>query len=223
MLPQPSSDKITHYFSTYGLLIPLSICSKLKMKVDPKAFMTAMEDETSVYHQMCLAPLELMRNGIVLAQIKSYQVFIQKLIIDCYVKDAPTISEVEASGKEPPENARINQMKEEFLQHIETSKVLEQAHYNLIADSYGTLRRIVESNKGTLTSCPPKLKSSIDDFIDQGKCMETQLIGERFKWRERAIEVSDFMMKMGSGRIDDLQELEHRAELNFLQNFGESN
>ena len=74
---------------------------KLKIKVDPRDLIKAMQDDTSVYHVICLAPIQDMYNGIILAQIKSYQVFIQKRLIDGYVSSAPTISEVEASGQEP--------------------------------------------------------------------------------------------------------------------------
>ena len=216
-------NKMVKNFSTYGLLIPQSICSKLKIKVDPRDLIKAVQDDTSVYHVICLAPIQDMYNGIILAQIKSYQVFIQKRLIDGYVSSAPTISEVEASGQEPAENETMNLMKDDFLQHIEATKPIEQAHYDLIADSYGALRRYVATNKGQLKICTPKLRSTIDNFLEQGKILETQLIELRLKWREHAIEVSDYIMKMGSGRIDDLHDLEQRAELDFLQSFGESN
>ena len=211
--------------STYRLLIPQSVCSQLKIKVGPNELKAAMQDESSFYHVVCQAPIQLMINGIILAQIKTYQIFLQKRLIDCYVNTAPTVNEVEITGEDPPINESINEMKEQFLQHAESFKPLEQSHFNLIADTYGYLKKFIsahQNQQAQTKAFDADFKSKIDAFVAEGKILEAQLIQERLKWREHAIEISDTMMKMGSGRIDDIQELEQRAELAFLQSFGES-
>ena len=215
----------TSTISTYRLLIPQSVCSQLKIKVGPNELKAAMQDESSFYHVVCQAPIQLMINGIILAQIKTYQIFLQKRLIDCYVNTAPTVNEVEITGEDPPINESINEMKERFLQHAESFKPLEQSHFNLIADTYGYLKKFISAHQNQqeqTKAFDADFKSKINAFVTEGKILEAQLIKERLKWREHAIEISDTMMKMGSGRIDDIQELEQRAELAFFQSFGES-
>lgn len=211
--------------STYRLLIPQSVCSQLRIKVGPNELKAAMQDESSFYHVLCQAPIQVMVNGIILAQIKTYQIFLQKRLVDCYVNTAPTVNEVEITGEDLPISESINEMKEHFLQHAESFKPLEQIHFNLIADTYGYLKKFVSANQNQQAqkiAFNADFKSKINSFVAEGKMLEAQLLQERLKWREHAIEISDTMMKMGSGRIDDLQELEQRAELAFFQSFGES-
>lgn len=216
-----NSNEILKSNSTYSLLIPQSICSQLKIKVGPRELQKAMEDTSSIYHLICQAPIQDMINGIILAQVKSYQVFLQKRLIDCYVDTAPTVADVENTGEESPISDAIAEIKDRFLEHVEATKPLEQSHFNLVADTYGFLKKFVNANQGRLTSYDQAFKASVDNFVEQGKILEAQLLSERSNWREHAIEVADSMMKMSLGRIDELQDLEQRAELAFFQSFGE--
>jgi hypothetical protein len=220
-----SANAILKQFSTYTLLIPQSICSQLRIKISPKDLLVAMQDSHSIYQLICQAPLQNMINGVILAQIKTYQVFLQKRLIDCYVNAAPTATELENTGEEPAVSDNVTEIKDQFLKHVEDTKPIEQSHFNLVADTYGFLKKFVSAHQdaqGRFKAYGNDFKIKVDDFLAQGKILEAKLLEERINWREHAIEVSDAMMKMGTGRIDELEDLEQRAELAFFQRFGEN-
>jgi hypothetical protein len=219
-----TSAEVLKSFSTYGLLIPQTICSLLKLKVPPKELQKAMLDEQSVYYILCKAPIQNMVNGIILAQIKSYQLFMQKRLIDCYVNTAPTITEAEKMEEEPIINPTVEEMKETFIQHVETTKPFEQQYFDVIADTSSFLKKFVAKNKdkhGQLQTARPEFKDKCDAFVEQGKMVEGQLLLERTRWREHAIDIADLIMKIGGFGVDELEDLEQRAELAFFQSFGE--
>lgn len=203
-------------YSSYAFFIAKSVLRKFNVNLDFKQFQKEFENKESVYAVICQAPITNLLNSLINAQIKSYEKFIQKRLIDYYILNSNK-GEDEESGDHPEIIQDLNQR---FSETHQSFCVIEQKLYDCIANTNQKLGAYARSQiikfAYLVDPIEESIKEQISELIIEAANVKEQLIANRQLWRDFAIEVSSVISSVGLYKVDDFEDLEQRAELDFL-------
>ncbi|AHE67103.1 hypothetical protein [Legionella oakridgensis] len=142
------------WFSTYGMLTAERILEGFKIQLDHDELVSAIKNPRSIYFQLLRVPLKNIFNGIILQQIRDYQVYAQKIFID-YLMSGQADKPQEAPGasiREDMETERKN-----LVELGEAFSEKESAHLKLISESQASLIKLARELQKTLESAAQKI------------------------------------------------------------------
>jgi hypothetical protein len=204
-------------YSSYAFFIAKSVLRKFNINLDYSQFLKEFKNKNSVYTILCQAPTTNIFNMLIIAQVKSYTQFVQKRFIDFYISNTSKDEHIEQQFPE-----LIGELEQRFHQNQEVSRAIEQTMYDCIADTNKCLSQFVKEQiikYGHLMSeIEVPIQKQIENLVDEANGIKQELIACRQTWRYFAIEVSDILMSVSDYHINELNDLEQRAELLFLDN-----
>ena len=202
-------------YSSYAFLIAKSILAKWNIQLEYSVFTKEFENHDSIYSIICQAPTNHLFNSLIVAQIKSYKQFIQKRMIDFFINNT---SKAEDTEDVIPDI--VSDLQDSFSMQQELLGMIEQKHYDGIAKTNAFLLQYIKKNiikyGYLLNNGAPEIQAEIKGFVEEAECLKHELIHSRQTWRALAIRVSDTLMSVSAFQINELDDIEQRAELQFF-------
>lgn len=126
------SEKLSKFFSTYGLITAQKALEKCHINLNPEELLQVLKEPTALYYHVLQLPLGNIYNGIILQQIQDYQLFAQKLFID-YLLHAE--NEKKEQGGNESSREEITQKRLELINYSEQLQDMTLVQEKLIAQS----------------------------------------------------------------------------------------
>lgn len=216
------SESKIKWLPTYNLMITKNILAKLGIYISSQDLFVELEMHNSPYRELCQVPMMHIFNNLILAQIKSYQEFIQKRLIDYFVQNNPTQEELELLGKEQNISEAVLNSKERYLNMKKATQLVEQRLMDNISASQAFLKGVVKKqNMFFEGEVSKEFHQKVDGFKEYANELQLSLVTEKNHWREFSTNVCMLLSELGNFRITEIEDIEQRAELQFLQNLGE--
>jgi hypothetical protein len=220
-----SEEKRSHRLSSYTLLIAESILRQFNINIDSNTLINELDNKNSVYSVLCQAPMLCIMNDLISAQIKSYQQFIQKKMIDYYANNPPIVDEQGDSSSMSeyyPDTVAV--IKQKFLDAQNASKSILQLMYDNSAFINKTIFKYVNQQiirHGNFEQFnADELNGELMPLVEQAEGIKSQLISERANWREMAADYTQNLSAVSIYQMNELEDLELRAELDFFSQLG---
>src|SRR3989338_6796792 len=133
---QDEFKELSDWFSTYGLITADRILSRYKIKLSPDELKQAMKTIDDPHHKLLKIPLHNVMNGIILQQVKDYQIYAQKLFID-YLLSGESGKPDASPGANIRKDLETQRLK--LIKLSEALEALEYDHLQIISESQRTI------------------------------------------------------------------------------------
>jgi hypothetical protein len=207
-------------YSSYAFLIAKSVLRNFNVNLDLKQFQKEFDNKESVYFILCQAPITNLFNSLIKAQIKSYEKFVQKRLIDYFILN--TSQGGDGDIVEHPEI--VQELNNRFSEIHQSYRIIEQRLYDCTATTNQKLgayaRGQIIKFGYLIDNIDENMLKTVEDLMIEASAIKGQLIGIRQTWRDFAIQVSSTLLSVGQFKINELEDLEQRAELEFLDGLG---
>lgn len=141
-------ETLSNWLSTYQWVTVGRLLEDYHFQLSDEAVLTILSSKSSFYYHLLEIPMGNVLNGIILEQIKEYQLFLQKLFVDYLVSGE---SDREA---EEPGGATRQALETQRSQMLETGKAFDQcvlAYESLIIESQAAIRDFSKSLRAYLS------------------------------------------------------------------------
>jgi len=204
------------FLSSYGTMLAETILRSFLSDIDGKEILEGIVNKDSIYFILSQVPLLNIMNELLVAQIKSYEGFVQKKMIDFLVNNPP------ADNSEASYPEIITEIQTDFQAKQQDSQKLIQAVYDNCAAVNGLIRDFVRkqmTKSGKLTQDgAAEIQAQLLPFATKSEELKTQLIDCKLQWKEVAANSSKDLSYIY--QMNELEDLELRSELNFYRSLG---
>ena len=159
MSEEQEKNDLSAWLSTYGLITIERILERYKIQLSQNELLTVIKNPYSFYHQLLRVPLKNVLNGIILQQVRDYQVYAQKLFVDYLMSGENNNTEASGLTKEDLEKERKTL--------VEMGELLQQvklAHTTLIAESQKRLMSYAQEWQNKLRQAAKEIKKNLQTY-----------------------------------------------------------
>ncbi len=218
---EPIDDMFKNWFSTYGFITAERILSLIGFHLKHDDLIKAINDETSIYHAFLDVPFKNILNGIILAQVKDYREYAQRLFVDFLLSGAGNAPAPEANEIQPGSTKDL--LEQERLKLIEIAEQFdldEFEHNKLIAESQKALIALGKDLKSQ-----PQDAQQITEKMSSYDYRAVNLMQKARQYRSQfydlIVHVRDLLDTLPDYRPNVEKLTEHRASLLFDTHIGE--
>lgn len=178
MNEEQTVNDLSSWFSTYGVITAQRLLERYRIKLKDDDLIYALKTPNSFYNSLLRIPLKNVFNGIIMQQVRDYQVYSQKLFVDYLLsgEDAKVEEAPGAGTREAMETERkaLMELGNDFHQH-------ELDQERLIAESQAILIKHAETWQKKIASMAEELKTGfaktgVDLSADKAKRALTTLL-----------------------------------------------
>lgn len=210
--------------SSYMLLIAETVLGQFDLFIDPQILLEELKNPLSTYSLIIQTPTFNILNQLILAQVISYQHFVQKKLIDYYARSASQneLVEDECGDSFYPETIQL--MKQSCLEKIKSSAGIEQNLLDILAKTNQITFEFLKKQTIGVVALQALDNESFNQkmkpCLESAKLLREQLLQLREEWRAYAIDFNQKFSSVMPFGVDELTDLELRSELDFFQNLG---
>lgn len=224
---QSMSNANTRRLTTYDFLMAQNVLGKFNIHLSNDEIFKVIQEKNDVNYLLICAPIENIYNQMIFSQIKSYELFVQKRMIDYVIGTAPTPDAVQnAEGADISYPEVFVHLQERF-QTIQAQLLdLDNQILQKIGETNSYIKKFVMKNivKGIKLDDDmiPELQNKIQEFVSHSQELRTLLLSTREEWKLFAGEVCKTLSELGGYYVEEDEDLAQRAELSFFRQLGVS-
>lgn len=160
MNEEKTGNDLSGWFSTYGVITAQRLLERYHIKLKDDDLIYALKTPNTFYNRLLRIPLKNVFNGIILQQVRDYQIYAQKLFVDYLLSGED--SKVETA---PGANTReiIESKRQELIALGNDFHQQELEQEKLIIKSQTTLNKYAENWQKKIISLTIELKSALDN------------------------------------------------------------
>lgn len=217
-----SGDKKT---STYNFLIAQNILTKFNLHLKNEEILKILREKNDIYYCILRAPTENIFNQMIFSQIKSYELFIQKRMLDYLIKTAPSLNDMEAKeGLEPQLPEVYRDLQTEFQTLQKNLLELDNELLKLVSRTNSYIHKVIvqRATLGVLYDrrISPELEETSSMLEHQSKELRHKILGVRQEWNLFAKRICKTLSELGGYYIEEDTDLSQRAEIDFFRDLG---
>lgn len=210
---QESMQELSDWFSTYGLITADRILNRYKIQLSPDALKQAIKHADNPYHALLKIPLANVMNGIILQQVKDYQIYLQKLFIDYLLS-----GEAGKPETSPGANTRkeLESLRLQFIKCSEDLEALEYSHLEMISESQRKIKPLAQSTEHNSARNPV-----LEELMDRIRPITGQIKQFRETLYDLILKSTELMKNLPEYRLDVEKINSHKEGLLFDRSIGD--
>ncbi|NBX84913.1 MAG: hypothetical protein EBQ95_04795 [Gammaproteobacteria bacterium] len=219
--PEMTKARVT----TYDFLMAQNILGKFNILLSNDEIFRIIQEKNDVNYLLICSPIENIYNQMIFAQIKSYELFVQKRMMDYVLGTAPTPEAIEsAEGGDIQYPEAFMNLQKHFGEIQARLLELDNLLLKLVSETNQFIKRYVTKNivsgNQNAYEIPQELKNNISIFEAQAQEMRVTLLATRDEWKSFASNVCKTLSELGGYFVEEDIDLAQRAEINFFQQLG---
>ena len=145
--------ELSNWLSTYGLITVQKIVERYGIKIAPDDLIRSLHQHDSLVYRLVQVPLKNVFNGLILQQVKDYEVYAQKLYIDYLLSG-------QNNKEESLVQADLETTRESLVQLGESFQDEEIQHEKLIADCQAVLIQYSQQINQSVLAVAKQIKAA---------------------------------------------------------------
>jgi hypothetical protein len=219
--PQMTKPRVT----TYDFLMAQNILGKFRILLSNDEILRVIQEKNDVNYLLICSPIENIYNQMIFSQIKSYELFVQKRMMDYVLGTAPTPESIEsAEGADIHYPEAFSNLQAQFNEIQARLLALDNIMLKLVSETNDYIKKYVTKNivKGSQNSSEisQELKDNITMFETKAQDMRATLLVTRDEWKAFASGVCKTLSELGGYFVEEEVDLAQRAEINFFRQLG---
>lgn len=211
---------------TYDFLMAQNILSKFNIHLQNNEILKILKEKNDIYFCILRAPTENVFNQIIFSQIKSYELFTQKRMLDFVIKTAPSTNDLEGrEGIEPELPEVFNHLQNEFQRLQKKLIELDNQLLKQVSLTNAYLQKFLmqRASLGVVfdRKIPADLEEKVHELQDQAREMRGLIISIREEWSLFAKMVCKSLSELGGYYIDEETDQLQRSEIDFFRDLGQ--
>ncbi len=211
-MAEEQSGKNPEWLSTYSILTAERILERFSIKLSSDELINTLRDPESHYYHLLTMPLKNIFNGLLINQVHTYQVHVQKLLVRYKLSQTGAADDGQL-GTHSEEELKVKQ--KDVIQLGETFEGRKNEHCQLISDSQAWLIREAPKKENVA------LSSEMAAFGARAEEMMLILKNLRTEFRTLILDVTALLNVLPDYTIDAEEMAESQAALDFDASLGD--
>jgi len=159
MNEEETVNQLSSWFSTYGVITAQRLLEGYRIRLKDVDLIYALKTPNTFYNRLLRIPLKNVFNGIIMQQVREYQVYSQKLFVD-YLLSGEDSKIEEAPGADTRDAIELKRKALIALGNDFHQQEIE--HEKLVAESQATLIKDADAWQKKINVIASKLKQGFD-------------------------------------------------------------